>query len=130
MRHNNDEQLFLAIVLIVTGIAAAGIWKFSQFMGLDMWTGFRLMVGIITITGILWLVCSQMDLSIGATLPLALAVLWINFWPALDVWAIPNVPSFMLDSAEPRWFGTWYAKIGGLVAILGIGYGPWLWRSR
>ncbi len=130
MRHNNEEQMYFAIIVILAIIAALGVWKFSQLLGLDMGTGFRIMAGIIILCIVFGLVWTQFELGIGATLPLALAGLWMVFWPALDVWATPHVPSFMLDRAEPQWFASWYVKAGGLVAILGVGYAPWYFRDR
>jgi hypothetical protein len=135
MSHENSNNtaatLFIASVAAVVFI----VWKFSAAVGLDMDTGGRvfayMLVWAVACVGVL----KGLNIPFGSLLPLALATLWMCWWPALDHWAskelLYSLPLDAFPGAERAtvWWAAWYTKAGVLLAILGVGYGARAWRS-
>jgi hypothetical protein len=114
-------------VLAVAALCALGIWRFSQAFGLDMSTGFSVVVRLLAVAvaaGLALYASSSYSFDmfrLGNTWPILLAMLWVAWWPALDYWAAQEVPTFLRDTTSV-WWDAWYTKAGGIICIVGLGY--------
>lgn len=125
---NDDAGLYAALVILLFGAIAAGIWKFGQTFGLDFSTSVSVL-GRLVVVGLL--VAASMYFGADAygagqyigfskVWPLLLAALWWCCWPALDYRASQFLPSFLPEATV--WWDEWYTKWGVLVGIVGVGY--------
>jgi len=115
-------------ILFVVGVALAAFvaWKFSNYLGLDKATGglvlARLAV-LAVVTGLSWKVADDFPpLGLQAVWPLLLSLLWLCCWPALDFWALKDMPSVPVREEMLPWWDTLYAKWGVLVGVAALGY--------
>jgi hypothetical protein len=115
-------------ILFVIGVALAAFvaWKFSAHLGLDKATGglvlARLAV-LVVVTGLCWKLADDFPpLGLRAVWPLLLSLLWLCWWPALDFWALEDMPLFLIHEEMLPWWDAWYTKWGVLVSVAGLGY--------
>lgn len=114
---SDDSVLMVFIIAIALGVAY-GIWKISQFLGVDFATAVRvvaLSVGAVIAYGAL---LKFEVLHFGGSWHYLLAAEWASFWPALNYRAAEALP---WDDA-PAWYATWYGELGILAAIVVGGY--------
>lgn len=115
-------------LLFVVGVALAAFvaWKFSNYLGLDAATGglvlARLAV-LAVVTGLSWKVADDFPpLGLRAVWPLLLSLFWLCCWPALDFWALKDMPSVPVLEEMLPWWDTAYAKWGLLAGVAALGY--------
>jgi hypothetical protein len=115
-------------ILFVIGVALAAFvaWRFSAYLGLDTATGglvlARLAV-LVVVTGLSWKVADEFPpLGPRAVWPLLLSLLWLCWWPALDYWAVKDLPSVVAPEEMLPWWDSWYTKWGVLVGVAVLGY--------
>lgn len=139
MSRNNAGNDAGFALLALAGVVALIVWKFSTTFGLDFATGAsvltRLVIWAVTLAGAWWLGRESGMFGPGLVLPVALALLWVCGWPALDYWATQEYPSFYQPGDVSVWYDAWYTKAGGAVVALAGGYGLkalWtaFWDSR
>lgn len=118
----------IAVVILI-------VWKFSTAVGLDMNTGGWVLAYMICWGAAFVGALTLLNIPFGSLLPLALATLWMCWWPALDYWASQQLfypqpfGGFPESGSTTVWWSAWYTKAGVLIAILGAGYGVRAWRS-
>jgi len=118
---NNNSDLVMLIIVVVTGLILFICWKFSQALGIDLATGARLFFGLILTAGAAIALLKFNHLN--AFWPFLLGVLWIFCWPSLDYWAVESTSLFASNHlSETPWWAKWYTKVGGLIALVGGGY--------
>ena len=121
-----DSEDGWILFVICVALAAFIVWKFSPYLGLDMFTGglvlARLAV-LVLLAGLSWKVANDFPLlGPGTVWPLLLALLWLCWWPALDFWAAKGLSPFPVHEDELPWWDAWYTKWGALVGIAACGY--------
>ncbi|MFZ2524774.1 MAG: hypothetical protein WAW87_05625 [Candidatus Ferrigenium altingense] len=124
-RDSNDENAFVAVAIIVLGLLALGVWKFSSAIGVNFETG----LSVLLRTGGVLAVCIallKLDiLSLGQVIPALIGGLAWAFFPALDYWSAQATGEmqFGFSLGEPMWYARWYSKAAFVfVPSLG-GYG-------
>ena len=120
MSNNNQNDIVLGIIAVILVILGVTVWKFSQFLGLDLETGFSVFIKVLAVV-VCWFVINKIFLlSFSRTWLFALAFLWLSFSPALNYWsqeATADIPSptylfnDQLVSQEAMWYATWYFKL-------------------
>lgn len=122
---SNDENAFIVIAVIILGILALGVWKFSGVINVNFETGLSVLLrtgGVIAVC----LALIKFDiLSLGAAIPGLVSGLAWAFFPAFDYWALLSVGGVQngFEVSEPVWYARWYSKAAFvLVPSLG-GYG-------
>lgn len=133
---DGSENLIVVGIFATLAVVALLVWKFSTAFGLDMATGGRVLSGM-AILAILTAVLVKLDFELIGFLPVIVAALWMCWWPALNYWAaqaqFPLPIDFYPDAEDARpalWWAAWYTKLGGVLLILGIGYGVRGWLRR
>lgn len=128
MTTRSDNSLSGMIIVGLSLFFVYLVWQFSKILGLDMATGFKVIVGLVMFSILLGisLYCSNSYswelFSLKNTWPVLLGVLWMSFWPALDHWATKTVPPFFHTDDATVWWAAWYTKWGGLLGLVGLGY--------
>lgn len=127
MSHNSDEKALAILgVFAVFGVLAFTAWKISTTFGLDITTGWAVLVrllGFIALTVLCWKLGQEFEpLQLGNIWPILLGVLWFCGWPALDYWASQQGPAFFSQEEVSIWWDAWYAKVGGLFGLPSLGY--------
>lgn len=124
---NNNDDAILFILLVILGVGAYGVWQFSTYFGLDMPTGFSVLLrlgGVAIATG---LFIKVLDMSLKNTWPLILAGLFMAWWPGIDYWSthLPSMPDASMVEygvVAQVWWSTGWFKVLGLIGIVGGGY--------
>src|SRR3954468_8794296 len=121
-----DSEDSWILFVIAVALAAFIAWKFATHLGLDMVTGglvlARLAV-LVVVTGLSWKLAEEYPpLGPRVVWPLLLSLLWLCWWPALDFWAVQDLPLSPAREDMLPWWGTWYTKWGVLVGIAALGY--------
>lgn len=121
-----DSEDSWILFVIAVALAAFIAWKFSVHLGLDVVAGglvlARLAV-LVVVTGLSWKLGEESPrLGPRAVWPLLLSLLWVCCWPALDFWAVQGLPLSPAREDLLPWWGSWYAKWGGLVGLAALGY--------
>lgn len=136
MSNNNDSGWIVIVGAILFGLGALAVWKFSTFFGLDMATGWNVLVRLAVVLGLVVVAVQFFDAEIADIWPLGVAGVWIAWWPALDYWALqtgifPAWDGFNGQEASGVWWSAGYTKWGVALAVLAIGYSfrKWL-RDR
>jgi hypothetical protein len=134
-RNGNDDSWIAVAIVLVIAVCALAVWQFSTTFGLDMRTGASVLVGLVLLavaTGICWKFGDDFPLPVDlATVwPILLGLLWVCWWPALDYWAAQQYPSFFQSDVVDVWWSAWYTKLGGLIALIGGGFGLKFWRRE
>ena len=147
MNEKTSPNLALLVFGAVGIAVVAVLWKAAAAMGLPFATTARVLLTSAFAVGIYGFVLyaskkEEWDIpvrvSLVPTLPLLLAVLWFLWWPALDQWSNQalnhgpvDTPSlfFPEEYGGPKWYGTWYAKLGGILLCLSM-YLPALWNRN
>ena len=134
-RNDSSENIFIMGLVAVAAVIGLIVWKFSTTFGLDMATGGKVLLYMLLLTGITAALLKLDVVELDILLPFVIATLWCCWWPALDYWAAQQSP-FPLDTypdfeAAQPWWAAWYTKLGGVLLVLGIGYGIRAWfRGR
>jgi hypothetical protein len=114
--------LFVAVVALAAFVA----WKFSAYLGLDMAVGASVLARLavlVVLTGLSWKMKDDFPrLAPRAIWPVLLSLLWLCWWPALDFWAIEDLPPSPLGEGMAPWWAAWYTKWGVLLGIAALGY--------
>lgn len=121
-----DSEDSWILFVIAVALAAFIAWKFAIHLGLDAVTGglvlARLAV-LVVVTGLCWKIADEFPpLGPRAVWPLLLSLLWLCWWPALDFWAVQDLPISPVREDMLPWWGAWYTKWGVLVALAVLGY--------
>ena len=123
---------FITPVGFVAAMFAA-LWLFST-LGLGMYAGVMVLGGMALVLGLALLAwrfgAATPFTRLSVVWPLLLALLWICWWPALDYWAVKELPSFARTGHALPWWDTSAAKWGGALLMLGLGCGTRLLLGR
>lgn len=125
---SSDENAFVVVTIVILGLLALGIWKFSNAINVNFETG----LSILLRTGGVLAVCIALlkfdVLSLGQAIPALLGGLAWAFFPALDYWSaqVTGEIQFGFSLGEPVWFARWYSKAAFVFApsfgIYGLRY--------
>lgn len=123
---SNDENAFVVIALVVVGLLALGVWKFSGAINVNFDTGLSVLLrvgGVLTIC----IALLKFDaLSLAQVIPALIGGLAWAFFPALDYWSAQATGEITFGfplGDEPMWYARWYSKAAFVfVPSLG-GYG-------
>ncbi|MEI7429270.1 MAG: hypothetical protein WCL27_02365 [Betaproteobacteria bacterium] len=121
---DNDAAV---VAMICVGVIAFVVWQFSTMFGLDMATGFSVLVRlggfVLLVMGCFWLRDSY-EVTFGQLWPILLAIFWVCWWPALDHWATKDIPSFASYEFGQTilWWNSMYTKLGVLFGLIVLGY--------
>lgn len=122
---SNDENAFVIIAVIILGLLAIGVWKFSSAIGVN----FETSLSVLLRTGGVLAICIALlkfdVLSLGQVFPALIGGLAWAFFPALDYWSAQAAGEvqFGFSLGEPMWYARWYSKAAFVfVPSLG-GYG-------
>lgn len=123
---SNDTQWIPYAALGAIALGAYVVWQFSELARLDMNTGAAVLSGFLVVslaTAFCWKFGDDFPvLRLGNVWPVLLGALWMCWWPALDFWATKAYPDFYRPSSVV-WWSAWYTKLGGLLLLIGGGYG-------
>ncbi|TVT60033.1 MAG: hypothetical protein FHK80_03325 [Azoarcus sp. PHD] len=127
MSHNNDSDWVLVFGALLLGGAALAVWQFSTWVGLDMATGFTVLWRTALVIALVVVAVKVFYAELADIWPLAVAGVWIAWWPALDYWAlqsggIPVWAGFEGHDTSGVWWSNGYSKWGVTAATLGLGY--------
>ncbi|WP_066338963.1 hypothetical protein [Azohydromonas lata] len=118
---NADPVLFLIVAVVVA--AAFGIYQLASTLGLD----FKTMLGVLllsaTVVALAGL-CVYFGrdaefVHISETWPLLLALEYMAWWPAMNVWAAGPLSAYMPDFYPVVWWNAWYTRAGVLAVCIG-----------
>lgn len=129
---SNDENLFIVIAVVVLGLFALVIWKFSVLINVNFETGFSVFLRACIVLAICITVLKLDILSLGQAAPALIGCLAWSFFPALDYWSAQEVGGIEFSSVfnEQMWYSRWYSKAAFvLLPILG-GYSLRFANSR
>lgn len=127
MSNRGDGSWIGFVAIILAAVFFYVLWLFAKAFGLDIKTSFsvigRHVVFIILVVAAYYSSDFGLDIfRIGNAWPILLGILWTCWWPALDYWAIKDVPSFVDAEIISVWWDAWYTKWGVLASIVGLGY--------
>jgi hypothetical protein len=103
---------------------AAIVWKFGQTFNLDFNTSGSVLGWLIFLAvAIFALIKLEPPFRVW---PLEVGAFYACWWPALDHWASQRLEAtayvYGAEATNPIWWDTEYAKWGGLILIVGLGY--------
>jgi hypothetical protein len=120
-----NENAFILTAVIVLGILALVVWKFSGAINVNFATGLSVLLRSVGVVAIGIALIKFDVLSLGAVIPGLVGGLVWAFFPAFDYWAFQAMGGVqvVLEPGESVWYVRWYAKAAFIaVPILG-GYG-------
>jgi hypothetical protein len=122
---SRNENAFILSAVIVLGILALVVWKFSGAINVNFQTGSSvfLRTGVVVALSIALIKFDM--LSLGAVLPGTVGGLVWAFFPALDYWALQAAGGLpvVIEPGESAWYVRWYAKAAFVVVPILGGYG-------
>ncbi|QRR07706.1 hypothetical protein FPJ27_15755 [Burkholderia sp. MS455] len=137
-----DESGVVVLTTFIVLVIAGLMWKFSAALGVDFLAAVSIFLRVsalaISVAVACW-VFGRLNIScIKYIGPIALALFWVCWWPALDFWATQSdvfralgSTSSDFNSSNSIWWDAWYVKGGVFFALLGTGYSVrWLFRRR
>jgi hypothetical protein len=128
-RNSNADPVFFLIVVVVAAIAF-GIYQLAGAMGLDFKTMFGVLLMSATVLAVagacLYFGRDAEFLHISETWPLLLALEYMAWWPAMNIWAAGPLRSYMPDLYPAVWWNAWYTRAGVLALCIGV----WLFLRR
>lgn len=121
-RNSNADPVFFLIVAVVVAVAF-GIYQLGAVLGLD----FKTMLGVLLLSatvvalagGCLYFGRDAEFVHISETWPLLLALEYMAWWPAMNVWAAGPLSSYMPDLYPAVWWNSWYTRVGVLAVCIG-----------
>lgn len=122
---NNDENAFVVVAIVVLGLLALGVWKFSSAINVNFETGSSVLLR----TGGVLAICIALlkfdVFSLGQVIPALIGGLAWAFFPALDYWSIQATGEiqFGFSLGEPMWYARWYSKAAFVFVPSFGGYG-------
>jgi hypothetical protein len=119
-----NENAFILTAVIVLGILALVVWKFSGAINVNFATGLSVLLRSVGVVAIGIALIKFEILSLGAVIPGLMGGLVWAFFPAFDYWALQAMGVQVVpEPGESVWYVRWYAKAAFIaVPILG-GYG-------
>jgi hypothetical protein len=117
---DQDSSWIGPLVIVLTALGLGAVWMFSRFFGLDMATGFGVLLRLLLLAVVAcgcWKFGDDVPvIHPGKSWPLLLALFIVCWWPALDVWARHQSPRLWADEQVTLWWNAWYTKLAVLVA--------------
>lgn len=123
--NSSDENAFILAALLVLGLLALGVWKFSGAINVNFETGLSVLLRTGGVLAICIMLLKFDVLSLGQAIPALIGGLIWAFFPALDYWSAQATgqTQFGFSLGEPMWYVRWYSKAAFVfVPSLG-GYG-------
>lgn len=111
--NSNDEGTFVVIALVVLGLLAVGVWKFSAVINVNFETGLSVLLRMGGVLAIFIMLLKFDVLSLGQAIPALIGGLAWAIFPALDYWSTQATGEiqFGFSLGEPMWYARWYSKV-------------------
>ncbi|WP_124633946.1 hypothetical protein [Burkholderia cenocepacia] len=134
MNRQYGDSGAIVLVIFVAVVVVSLVARFSSILDLDFDVTLSMFFRFVMLAcsiGVAWWACNQLNVDgVKCIAPVALALFWGCWWPALDFWAgqseagmsaMAYAPLSAADSTSV-WWDSWYVKGGGLVGLSGVGY--------